>query len=152
MSWKSRTSIGVLTATVLTGAAVATMASALASAQPPAPAVSVAATAPTALDTRSPADQLRTEQLTRSVEDLLAQIRVLEQAVAAGAGTPTGTPSPTPRPARDRATGPAATEAAPTIEAAPTPETAPTTAPPQDGRVPTEDHSQTPLPGEPSDG
>jgi hypothetical protein len=139
MSWKSRTSIGVLTATVLTGAGVATMASALASAQPPAPAASVAPTAPTALDSQQPADQLRTEQLTRSVEDLLAQIRVLEQAVAAGAGTPTGTPSPTPRPGRERTTGGATTE------------TEPTTAPPQGGLAPTEHPSETSEPGEPSD-
>ena len=140
MSWKSRTSIGVLAATVLTGVGVATMASALAAAQPPAPAVSVAPAAPAASDIQLPADQLRTEQLTRSVEDLLAQIRVLEQAVAAGAGTPTGTPSPTPRPGRDRTTGPATTEAAPP------------TAPSQDGLAPTERPSQTSGPEEPSDG
>lgn len=100
MNRKSRTVVGILTATVLTGAGVATMANAVASAQPAAPAVSVE-TAGATVPTAAAADQLRTEQLARSVDDLAAQIRVLEQQVAAGAATtPTPTPSPTVKSSR----------------------------------------------------
>ena len=127
------------------------MASALASAQPAAPAEAVATTEPTALDSALPADQLRIEQLARSVDGLLAQIRAAEQAVAAGAATPT--PSPTLRSGRGESSGDATTEAEPTTEAAPTsePTTAPTAVPTHDGRGPTEDPSETPEPQEPSD-
>lgn len=131
MSWKIRTSVGMLTAAVVTGAGVATMANALASAQPPAPTVSVAT--PTALAGELPADQLRTERLARSVDGLLAQIGVLEKAVAAGSATAThGSTAQSGR--AGSAAGPTAT---------------PTTAEPQgDRRAPTEQPSETPEPPE----
>lgn len=134
MSWKIRTSVGMLTAAVVTGAGVATMANALASAQPPAPSVSVATTTPTALAGELPADQLRTERLARSVDGLLAQIGVLEKAVAAGSATAThGSTAQSGR--AGSAAGPTATS---------------TTAEPQgDGRAPTEQPSETPEPPEP---
>lgn len=127
MNRKSRTVVGILTATVLTGAGVATMASAFASAQPAAP-VSVETAAPTAPSTERPEDQQRTEQLVRSVDDLVAQIGALEQAVTAGAATPT--PSPSRQPGRDASTG------------GRTAEPAPTTTPPQVGTAPSEDHAE----------
>ncbi|PVU82650.1 hypothetical protein DDP54_06115 [Cellulomonas sp. WB94] len=142
MNRKSRTVVGILTATVLTGAGVATMANAVATAQPSAPAVSVETSSPPASPTGLPADQQRTEQLARSVDDLVAQIGVLEQAVAAG----TPTPSPTLRSGRDGSTDD------PTAE----PEPEHTTAPPQVGTAPTDDlsdshESESQEPEEPSD-
>ncbi|MGV8978854.1 MAG: hypothetical protein ACOH17_12490 [Cellulomonas sp.] len=151
MSWKSRTSIGVLTATVLTGAGVATMANALAAAQPPAPAVSVSPAAPIVVDTQLPADRGRTEELARSVDELLAQIHVLEQAVATGAGTPTATPGPTPQPGRHTATGGVTTGVEPTATH-PQDERASTEHPsksPDAGKSP--DPAKSPEPGESSD-
>jgi hypothetical protein len=88
MGWRGRSTVAVLAAAVLTGAGVATMADAVSSA--PAP----AQTAPPA-PTVAPTDDARTVQLTRSVNDLLAHVATLEQAVAAGGATGAPTPDPT---------------------------------------------------------
>ena len=115
MSWKSRSSAAVLVATVLTGAGAATVANAVASAQPPVPSASTAPVAVAAPVSADPANEQRTEQLTQSVDRLLAQVSELEQAVAAGAARATAAPGSTPQP--ERAAPPTARTAAPGSEA-----------------------------------
>ena len=82
MSWKSRSSVAILAATVLTGAGAVAIANAVSSAQATGLATTTAAPA-----TAGPTAAQRAEQLARAADDLQAQVRGLEQAVAAGAAT-----------------------------------------------------------------
>jgi hypothetical protein len=96
MDWRARSTVSVVAATVLIGTGAATMAHAVSSAPPP---VQKVASLPVAsVPSVQPTDDPRTVELTRSVDDLLAQLGSLQEQISSSGATATPTTDPTTAP------------------------------------------------------